>query len=96
MSQAWSSGSTRAWRTRRALVLARDRYLCQMKTDAICTVRAPLAGGHVHHKHGRDSGCVGCAADHPDHLIAACKACNLHAGNPSRTDPICQPVTRWT
>lgn len=97
MSNAWSQGSTRAWRTTRALVLARDSYMCQMRIEGVCTTRAPLKGGHVHHKHGRDSGCTGCRTDHPTHLLSSCAACNLHAGDPSKkADPPCQPVTRWT
>jgi 5-methylcytosine-specific restriction protein A len=34
MSRAWSGGSTRQWRTVRALVLHRDGHLCQVPRGA--------------------------------------------------------------
>lgn len=95
MSKAWEGGSTRAWRKVRARVLSRDGYLCQLRIPRVCTVDAPLVGGHVHHLHGKDA-CLGCAADNPGHLTAACKACNLHVGDPSTSvDPPNRGVTKW-
>ena len=112
MSKAWDGGSTRAWRIKRARVLLRDGFLCRVKIGGVCTTYAPahrgprcalrghgpcaLCAGQAHHIHGRASGCAGCAADHPDHLIAACRACNLHVGDPSRdADPPNKGVTTW-
>lgn len=96
MSKAWAGGSTRAWRAVRARVLLRDGYLCQLKVDGVCTVDAPMRGGHVHHLHGKDA-CWGCRSDRSDHLVAACAECNLHVGDPSTdTDPPNRGVTAWT
>lgn len=95
MSKGWEGGSTRAWRGVRARVLLRDGYLCQLRMPGVCTVDAPARGGHVHHLHGKAS-CVGCRADRHDHLVASCKACNLHTGDPSTTvDPPNRGVTKW-
>jgi len=95
MSRSWSSGSTRAWRTTRARVLLRDGYLCQLRIPNVCTTYAPFHGGHVHHLHGKGA-CPGCRADRPDHLTAACKACNLAVGDPSTSaDPPNRGVTKW-
>jgi hypothetical protein len=45
----------------------------------------------VHHTLGRTV-----TGDDPRHLVAACKACNLHIGDPTQhTDPPNQAVTRW-
>lgn len=95
MSKGWSRGSTRAWREVRARVLARDGYLCQLRIEGVCTVSAPLAGGHAHHVHGKTSGCAGCAADLPSHIVAACGPCNLRVGEPAPGDPPNQGVTQW-
>lgn len=94
MSKSWAGGSTRAWRNVRARVLARDGYLCQLRIPGVCTVGAPLAGGHVHHLHGKGA-CRGCSADLPSHLVATCKACNLHVGEPPAADPPNRSVTKW-
>jgi hypothetical protein len=76
-------------------VLLRDGYLCQLKISGVCTVHAPLAGGHAHHVHG-PANCAGCATDRADHLVAACPACNLHVGEPTTADPPNRGVTKWT
>lgn len=78
MSRAWASGSTRAWRRTRANVLARDGHRCRLKVYGVCTTVAT----HVHHTIAREI-----AGDDPRHLIAACRACNLHVGDPRSTDP---------
>jgi len=64
-------GSTTAWRKVRAVVLARDGYICQLRISGVCTYRAR----HVHHLHGKDMG------DHPSGLVASCAECNLHLGS---------------
>lgn len=87
MSQAWAKGSTRAWRRTRAAVLARDGYSCRLGIEGVCTGHAT----HVHHTHGRST-----TGDDPAHLVAACQACNLHIGDPTRTpDPAPRPRTAW-
>ena len=101
MSTAWGSGSTRAWRLVRAYVLARDSYQCRAHADGwcakanrstehTCTGRADQTGGHAHHVYGKRFG------DDPAYIVAACKACNLHIGDPDRQpDPQPEPRTRW-
>jgi 5-methylcytosine-specific restriction endonuclease McrA len=107
VSRGWAGGSTRAWRTLRAAVLARDGFRCRAHPDHCtqarakshtCTGAAPLSGGpgvagHVHHTRGREM-----TGDDPAHLVAACPACNLAIGEPgarTATDPQPRPVTRW-
>lgn len=86
MSLSWAKGSTRAWRRTRALVLVRDGYRCQLKLD-VCTTDATC----VHHTAGRSV-----TGDDPNYLVAACEACNLRLGDPSKLgDPPNRPVTRW-
>lgn len=96
MSKAWAKGSTRAWRRIRAYVLARDGHHCRAHRDGWCT-RVP--GTHqcderatqVHHTHGRAT-----TGDDPRYLVAACKPCNLHIGDPTQhTDPPNKAVTQW-
>lgn len=81
-------GSTRAWRTLRAAVLARDRHTCQLQIPGVCVQRStPM---HVHHTLGKERG------DNPAHLVAACAPCNLHVGDPARgNDPPAAPITKW-
>lgn len=103
MSRSWKSGSTRAWRRTRALVLARDGYRCRAHTDGwcdqvpgahYCTEIAALTGpdaGHAHHTRGRSV-----TGDDPRYLVAACAACNLHIGDPTQhDDPPNKAVTPW-
>ncbi|GAA2855311.1 hypothetical protein GCM10010472_10740 [Pseudonocardia halophobica] len=85
MSKRWKKGSTRAWRQTRALVLARDSYRCRLSLSG-CTSKAD----HVHHTVAREV-----AGDDPSHLIAACRSCNLKAGDPSKADPAPQPRAWW-
>lgn len=86
MSKAWSKGSTRAWRTTRALVLARDGYRCQLRLD-VCTRVATCA----HHTLGRPV-----TGDDPRYVVAACAPCNLKIGDPQRcADPPNEGITRW-
>lgn len=79
-------GSTRAWRTTRARVLARDGYRCRLRLD-VCTDRATC----VHHTRGRSV-----TGDDPRYLVAACAPCNLQVGDPTKTaDPPNEGVTKW-
>lgn len=103
MSASWASGSTRAYRRVRAVVLARDGYRCRAHADGwcarapgthTCTGRAELTGpdaGHAHHTHGR-----AVTGDDPRYMVASCAACNLHIGDPTKhSDPPNKAVTRW-
>lgn len=86
MSKGWERGSTRAWRRLRALVLARDRNLCQLHTQ-VCTVVAT----QVHHTLGKSV-----SGDDPRYLVAACAPCNQRVGDPTRNaDPPNKGVTKW-
>lgn len=105
MSKSWGGGSTRAWRTLRAAILYRDERTSRRTGEPFCRLRVPgVCVGesvpmHVHHIHGKASGCAGCAADHPAHLESTCAPCNLHVGEPTKQqagDPPCRPMTRWT
>jgi 5-methylcytosine-specific restriction endonuclease McrA len=83
----WEGGSTRAWRKIRAYVLARDQYRCQLKIEGVCTTFA----SHAHHLDGKAAG------DDPARIVAACKECNLHIGDPARapSDPEPAGSTWW-
>lgn len=86
MSKNWAAGSTRAWRRTRALVLQRDRNLCRLQLDG-CTGVAT----HVHHTRGRSV-----TGDDRRYLVAACEACNLKIGDPTKlADPPNEGVTKW-
>lgn len=85
MSRGWQGGSTRAWRKLRALVLARDAYVCRLQLPG-CTTRA----NHVHHTLGKTI-----TGDDPTYLVAACEHCNLKVGDPTRHNPQPRPMTRW-
>lgn len=86
MSKGWRGGSTRAWRTLRARVLARDGYRCRLQLPGVCVGRAT----HVHHIHGKARG------DDPAYLVASCAPCNLKVGDPTKQpDPAPLPWTEW-
>lgn len=105
----WDRGSTRAWRTTRARVLARDAALgCRAHREGpngtdgpswcdLARSKTPHTctgrGEHAHHTRGRRV-----TGDDERHIIAACGPCNLHIGEPrlSGGDPPCEPVTDWT
>lgn len=92
MSQSWVNGSTRRWRRIRAAVLHRDNlagWTCRAHEEGWCN-RKP--GTHTctgipneaHHTMGK-----ALTGDNPDHLVSACKPCNLHIGDPTTgTQPI--------
>ena len=81
MSGAWGSGSTRAWRKVRALVLARDKHRCQLRLPPACD--CTMTGCRrfhgcrtyadcVHHLYGKRFG------DDPADCVAACKIGRAH------------------
>lgn len=87
MSKAWANGSSMEWRRMRAFVLQRDNGECQIRIKGVCTGHAT----NVHHTLGRLV-----TGDDPDFLVAACRACNLKIGDPTKLpDPPPRPVTRW-
>lgn len=93
MSYGWRGGSTRRWReVIRPYVLNRDRWVCQLCGERIDPqLRHPHPrSANVHHLDGKAYG------DDPDRLVAAHRACNLDAGDPTKQpDPQPQPMTRW-
>lgn len=87
MSRTWRKGSTRAWRKLRLTILQRDGYRCRIQIPGKCVRTAT----HVHHTQGRQA-----TGDDPRYLVAACKPCNLHLGNPNKQpDPPHKPITQW-
>jgi 5-methylcytosine-specific restriction endonuclease McrA len=86
VSRGWAGGSTWAWRKIRAAVLIRDHRRCQLRLPG-CTTLAT----EVHHTLGKTMG------DDVAHLVAACRPCNLKAGDPRRAarDPRPRPRTQW-
>jgi len=84
-SKAWQNGSTRQWRRIRGEVLVRDGWRCQLRLEG-CTTRAT----QVHHTVGK-----GVTGDSPEHLVAACEACNQAVGDPTKQDPPPKQATRW-
>jgi len=83
VSKAWAKGSTRAWRKRRALVLAEAGHRCQLRIPGVCTTIATEA----HHVHGK--------SNDDATLAAACSPCNKAVGDPARHNPPADPKTRW-
>ena len=76
----WPNGSDRGWRRIRAGVLQRNVLehggVCQVQVAGVCT------GGQadtVHHILGR-----GVTGDDERYLIACCRPCNLHIGEPGK------------
>lgn len=94
MSNGWQTGSTRAWRKLRLLVLNRDGWRCQLQLPAWGpgpNQRCQTTADCAHHTRGRTT-----TGDDPRYLVAACTPCNLKAGDPTRdTEPTPQPRTRW-
>lgn len=84
MSKSWKGGSTTQWRKIRLYVLGRDRYRCQLQIPKVCTGIADQA----HHVLPR-----AIAGDDPYYLLAACRACNLKAGEPGHQQP--KRVSSW-
>ena len=74
------------WRKIRLMVLERDEYRCQIKIADCCTT----IGTQAHHTLG-----WAITGDNPQHLVAACMACNLRIGEPSGPDPEPRRDRRW-
>lgn len=90
MSKAWAKGSTAAWRKLRARILL-DNQLenqgrCQVAIADVCTGQANT----VHHILGKKV-----TGDDPRYLVACCKECNGHIGEPKRSSPQHKTVTEW-
>lgn len=86
----WDKGSTRAWRRIRAAVLAENQRTnqskCVLAIPNVCTGQATC----VHHTQGR-----AITGDDPRYLVASCKPCNLHIGQPSRNNPQPRKISKW-
>jgi hypothetical protein len=67
------------------MILMRDRWVCQLRIEGVCTGRATC----VHHTLGR-----AVTGDDPRHMVAACMGCNLRVGEP-KLDPRPRGGTRW-
>ena len=84
MSTAWRTGSTRAWRKRRADVLAENLRTnagrCVLAVKGVCTLRADT----VHHVRGRAA-----TGDDPRWLVASCGPCNRHVAEPAQHPASC-------
>lgn len=90
MSAGWDQGSTTAWRTIRAYVLGRDRYLCRIGTAGVCTAQATCVDHIVPKAMGGE--------DVETNLRAACEPCNLdRARAQSRLyeEPEPRRLSRW-
>lgn len=93
MSNAWKGATdTTRWRTFRAAILARDRYLCRINGEG-CTTKAPLQGGHVDHIVPLE---MGGAKYDPANCRASCPTCNLgrEKAQPSE-EPAPRRVSSW-
>lgn len=90
MSKAWAKGSTAAWRKLRARILTANQLEnqghCQVAIPDVCTGQANT----VHHTQGR-----AVTGDDPKYLVACCKECNLHIGEPKRSSPDHRRISRW-
>lgn len=90
MSKAWAKGSTAAWRKLRARILfdnqVENQGKCTVQIEDVCTGQANT----VHHTLGRLV-----TGDDPRYLVACCKECNEHIGEPKRSSPRHKTVTKW-
>lgn len=87
MSKAWKNGSTWAHRKARAEVLSANQLenggKCTLQIEGVCTGTADTA----HHTEGKGVS---------ERMVATCRACNLHVGDPRSQDPpISGTYTRW-
>jgi len=91
MSRGWGRGSTRAHRRVREEILRINRIehdgMCRLAIPDVCTGLADC----VHHTRGKTV-----TGNNPHYMIAACAACNLRTGDPTRTpDPPGRSATQW-
>lgn len=59
---------------------------CVVAVAGVCTGVADT----VHHTQGR-----AVTGDDPRYLVASCRACNLHVGEPAKHTPRPRRVSRW-
>lgn len=89
MSRSWAGGSTGRWRKIRARVLAENLRTnhgrCTLQIRGVCTGQAD----QVHHVKGKENG------DSLQWLVASCRACNLHLGQPGKRNPEPRRVSSW-
>ena len=67
-------------------MLERDEYMCQLRIPNKCEGRA----NEAHHTLGK-----AVTGDDPKYMVASCKPCNLHIGDPTAIDPIPHVVEWW-
>lgn len=91
MSAGWANGSDTRWRNFRAGILARDRYLCTIKSNG-CAGAAPLEGGHVDHITPL---AMGGAKYDPNNARAACEHCNTSRRMRLTEEPAPRRVSNW-
>jgi hypothetical protein len=96
---AWLGGSTRAHRNARDYVLRRDGYRCRLAYPGTWitlagAVRSCLGeANEAHHTLAKRI-----TGNDPRFMVAACRPCNLRAGDPTRVtavDPRGRSATRW-
>lgn len=89
MSRSWAAGSTTAWRKVRARVLLANQQenagRCVLAILGVCEGNA----NQVHHLKGKAFG------DDVRHLVAVCRACNLHVGSPGKNQVKPEPKSSW-
>lgn len=85
MSERWKSGSSRAYREARLLVMKRDNWRCRLRLPG-CTGRAT----DCHHTGAREL-----TGDNPETMLASCESCNNKVGDPTKVDPKPRPRTKW-
>ena len=95
MSHAWGRGSTRRWREVRAIVLARDKYICRAHNDGYCdavlrTHTCTRYATHAHHTKGKSV-----TGDDMRYIVASCRSCNMHIGDPRKHSPSHKRVSKW-
>lgn len=96
MSKAWAKGSTSTWRKLRARILLANQLenegRCCVGVPDVCTGQAPHSPtvNTVHHTMGR-----AVTGDDPRYLVACCKECNEHIGEPKRSSPQHRTITQW-
>lgn len=100
MSRSWAKGSTYRWRRIRKDVLlanqAENKGRCQLNVGVHCARHDRRCPGvctglatQGHHVKGKAHG------DDPRYVIAVCRACNLHVGNPRNISPEPRPISKW-